>query len=388
MKVRWLVSGSHSVASLRRHKRRRLNRRRISAASAWSQSFTVTAPIDTGPVVAPTSTNVSATHNQSFAASSLFIAGDPFGDAITQYDFWNSGTGGGHFVLSNQALGVGQDNYVLASQLAQTAYQSGSGADTLWVRVSDGTQWSPWSQSFTVTAPIDTGPVVAPTFTNVNTTAGQTFAVSEGFTASDPFGDLIEQYDFWNTGMGGGRFMLNGQPLGTNQDNYISAGQLSQTSYVSGSGTDTLWVRVSEGGQWSPWTQSATVSDPTTIGAGETLELTSAYSGQASFAASTGILELLNSACFAGTVAGMAGQDTIDFADIDPTKVQTPRYSGDTSGGTLTITDGSHTANIALLGNYLASTFVASSDGHGGTNVVDPPASAASQSALLAHPHA
>ena len=45
------------------------------------------------------------------------------------------------------------------------------------------------------------------------------------------------------------------------------------------------------------------------------------------------------------------------------------------AGGTysLTVTDGTHTANIALLGNYLASTFVASSDGHGGTLVVDPP---------------
>ena len=31
-------------------------------------------------------------------------------------------------------------------------------------------------------------------------------------------------------------------------------------------------------------------------------------------------------------------------------------------------------ANIALLGNYLSPTFVASSDGHGGTNVIDPPA--------------
>jgi hypothetical protein len=50
--------------------------------------------------------------------------------------------------------------------------------------------------------------------------------------------------------------------------------------------------------------------------------------------------------------------------------------------GTLTVTDGSHTANIALLGNYLASTFVASSDGHGGTNVVDP--AAAGQVSLLA----
>ena len=36
------------------------------------------------------------------------------------------------------------------------------------------------------------------------------------------------------------------------------------------------------------------------------------------------------------------------------------------------MTDGTHTANIALLGNYLASTFTTSPDGHGGTNVVDP----------------
>jgi hypothetical protein len=149
-----------------------------------------------------------------------------------------------------------------------TTYQIGSGADTLWVRVSDGAQWSPWSQAFTVTAPIDTGPVVAPV-SNIKTAAGQTFAASMLFSATDSFGDPIEQYDFWDTGSGGGRFMLNGQPLGTNQDNYISAGQLSQTTYVSGSGTDTLWVRVSEGGQWSPWSQSVTVSDPTTIGAGE-----------------------------------------------------------------------------------------------------------------------
>jgi hypothetical protein len=72
-------------------------------------------------------------------------------------------------------------------------------------------------------------------------------------------------------------------------------------------------------------------------------------------------LNLDNSASFAGTVAGMTGHDTIDFADIDPSKVQTPSYSGNAAGGTLTVTDGMHTANIALLGNYLASTFVPSS---------------------------
>jgi hypothetical protein len=167
----------------------------------------------------------------------------------------------------------------------------------------------------------------------------------------------------------------------------VTAGQLVQTSYVSGSGTDNLWVRVNEGRQWSPWSQSFTVSDPSTIGPGETLELGSAYAGQVSFAADTGILELLNSASFAGTVAGMSGKDTIDFTDIDPTKVQIPSFSGTSTSGTLTVTDGLHSSNIALLGNYLASTFVASSDGHGGTNVTDPPLSP-SHALSLAPSHA
>jgi hypothetical protein len=52
---------------------------------------------------------------------------------------------------------------------------------------------------------------------------------------------------------------------------------------------------------------------------------------------------------------------------------------------TLHVTDGTHTANIALMGNYMASTFVASSDGRGGTLVVDPPA-ATGQNNLLAPP--
>jgi hypothetical protein len=45
--------------------------------------------------------------------------------------------------------------------------------------------------------------------------------------------------------------------------------------------------------------------------------------------------KLENSATFAGTVAGMTGHDTIDFADIDLTKAQAASYSGDISGGTL-----------------------------------------------------
>ena len=88
-----------------------------------------------------------------------------------------------------------------------------------------------------------------------------------------------------------------------------------------------------------------------------------------------------------GTVAGMSGQDTIDFGDIDPTKVQQPSYNGNTSGGTLHVTDGTNSGNIALLGNYMASVFVAGSDGHSGTSVVDPPALGGVQP-LVTPPHA
>jgi hypothetical protein len=39
----------------------------------------------------------------------------------------------------------------------------------------------------------------------------------------------------------------------------------------------------------------------------------------------------------------------------------------------LKIGDGIHTANIALLGNYMASTFAITSDGHGGTLIAEAP---------------
>jgi hypothetical protein len=49
--------------------------------------------------------------------------------------------------------------------------------------------------------------------------------------------------------------------------------------------------------------------------------------------------------------------------------------------------DGTHIANIALLGSYMASTFAAASDGHGGT-LISEAAQTASQTPLLTQPHA
>jgi hypothetical protein len=164
----------------------------------WSNASQATLT-DAG-LVAPVVTALSAMHGQVFAASSLFMLD---GEAITQYDFWNTGSGGGYFAVNGVALGANQDDYVSAAQLSQTTYQSGAGTDTLWVRVSDGAQWSPWSQSFTVTAPVDTGPTVTPASANISATHNQSLAASSLFTASDPFGDPITQYEFSDTRTGG-----------------------------------------------------------------------------------------------------------------------------------------------------------------------------------------
>ena len=53
------------------------------------------------------------------------------------------------------------------------------------------------------------------------------------------------------------------------------------------------------------------------------------------------------------------------------------------TGGTLTVGDGRHAATVALLGNYMAGSFVITADGHGGTLVSE---AQAQQQLLLTNP--
>ncbi len=203
-------------------------------------------------------------HGQSFAVSSLFACSDPFGSAATQYDVWNDGSGGGHFVLNGVTLAANQDNIITAAQLAQLSYQSGSGTDTLRIRANDGTVWGDWSNPFKVTASVDTGPVIG--VSNRTATHGQSLAVSNLFTYSDPLGSSATQYDVWNDGSGGGHFVLNGVTLAANQDNFITAAQLAQLSYQVGSGTGMLWIRANDGTVWGDWSTPFTVTAPVDTG--------------------------------------------------------------------------------------------------------------------------
>ena len=148
-----------------------------------------------------------------------------------------------------------------------------------------------------------------------------------------------------------------------------TVGTATTITVADGAPSVTAATPVGTGSVAEPVSNVATV-----IPAGATLELASAYSGTVAFAGATGTLKIDNSSSFSGTIAGqLAIGDVIDLADITAGANATITYSGNNSPGTLTVSDGTHTANIALQGNYSLANFTAYSDGHGGTSVIDPP---------------
>ena len=138
----------------------------------------------------------------------------------------------------------------LQAQLSLVTYQGGAGSETIWVRASDGIQYGAW-QSITAT---DTAPVVTPINANITVSHNNPVAASTLFTANDQDGDGIAQYDFWGSGSAGGHWLLNGTVLPNGQDNFVAAAQLSLVTYQGGAGTETIWVRASDGIQYGAWT--------------------------------------------------------------------------------------------------------------------------------------
>jgi hypothetical protein len=85
----------------------------------------------------------------------------------------------------------------------------------------------------------------------------------------------------------------------------------------------------------------------------------------------------------------LGGQNVIDLPGIAFDAQTTVGYSANSNqaGGTLTVTDGTHTANIALLGNYMASTFTMAGDRGGGTMVVAEASQGGNQEVLVNPQH-
>jgi Ca2+-binding RTX toxin-like protein len=87
------------------------------------------------------------------------------------------------------------------------------------------------------------------------------------------------------------------------------------------------------------------------------------------------------------TLLSGGGQDILDGGPGNNTVLQFATVAAMSSNntGAVTPTDGSHAASPALLGQFMASSFVTAGDGHGATPIADP---LPSQQPLLTQPHA
>ncbi|MGI8839594.1 MAG: beta strand repeat-containing protein [Caulobacteraceae bacterium] len=112
---------------------------------------------------------------------------------------------------------------------------------------------------------------------------------------------------------------------------------------------------------------------------GGLLDFASSFNQDVTFTGTTGTLELAKSQSYSAIVTGFSktGGTALDLADIAFAGAGEATFKGSKTGGVLTVTDGTHTATINLVGDYRSNSFVASSDGHGGTIVVDSGAKAA-----------
>jgi hypothetical protein len=109
-----------------------------------------------------------------------------------------------------------------------------------------------------------------------------------------------------------------------------------------------------------------------TIANGAIVEIDGLGGQPVTFAGATGTLKLEDPQAFAGVISGLSGTDAIDLSGFAYGANVKATFLGNATGGTLTVTDRGKTTRIALSGDYLSSTWTLSSDGQGGTIVVDP----------------
>jgi hypothetical protein len=221
--------------------------------AAWAP-FSVTVA-NAAPVVG--TTNVTRAHFQSYALSSLIPVSDADGDTITKYQLWDStrDPNSGYFMVNGQVMAAGTVIEITAAQLPQTVFVTGSAGDRLEARAFDGLAWSAadtaaWSP-FTVTVAANNLP--SPITHDINTTAGQTFALSALFQVNDADGDSMTRYQLWDSTAdpNSGHFVVNGQAQAASRVIDITAAQFGQTSFVTGTVGDALQIRAFDGISWS-----------------------------------------------------------------------------------------------------------------------------------------
>jgi hypothetical protein len=207
--------------------------------------------------------DVTAAHDQSFDASSLFSVSDVENDAITAYQLYDATAtaSSGHWVVNGVEQGANAAIDVTSGQLSQTSFVANYGADDLSIRANDGTGWGAWTE-FHVTAPANQSPVVSGG--DVNLALNLIVAASTLFSAADAEHDAIMVYQLKDTNATAtsAHWALNGIEQSANQAITVLAADLNEATLVAASAPDSdmLWMRANDGTSWSDWHSLSAVS--------------------------------------------------------------------------------------------------------------------------------
>ncbi len=163
----------------------------------------------------------------------------------------------------------------------------------------------------------------------------------------------------------------------------MNGGTTVATLTIEGSYTSSSFKLANDGSGHLLITDPPADSGTLTVDTGATMEIGAASTATVDFAntsGTTGSLVLDDSKDFTGQIVGFAGDgtvsnsDAIDLKDINfATATETYTENSAGTGGTLTVSDGTNSANINFTGDYVLGNFIFASDGQGGTLIMDPP---------------
>jgi hypothetical protein len=248
---------------------------------------------DRGPVAAALSATSWIKPDQPAAVNTFFSISDPDGDSITQYEVFLGSFTSPVGTLADRGGTLPDKTNVYESNLGDVTYEGSTiaGTDRLWVRAYDGLVWGNWSYVDLTGAPPPT--MATPQGTEQRVTDGQAFQLTSLFSANEPSGDPITQYNIYEGSFGSTPVgtLTGASGLTPFQNDTVTS--LNGITYGGGAsaGTDRLWVQAYADGQWGNWvyvdmnnvgvpppTMTTLASTEQSVTNGQTVLLTSLFS--------------------------------------------------------------------------------------------------------------
>jgi len=205
------------------------------------------APVDTQAPVVSVDNLLSIQAGATLAiTSSLLVATDNVSSGVALHYTVTSGPAHGTLLLNNAATTSFTQADITNGLVTYHETTSGVTSDAFTFNVTDAAG-NATTASFQIS--ITTATHVVPTVNvqNVSVAANASIAASSLVTSvSNPSGDNVDQYVFYDSGSGGGHFTVNGTVQPSGQYIYVDFSNVANALYVGGSspGSETLYVAV------------------------------------------------------------------------------------------------------------------------------------------------